>query len=124
MLTHLLVFSSISYTAQAHLPKTGAAHHGLGPLISVINEDNFWEIPLEISPSQVTLGCINLGRGGRVEKIDFNPSNRKSIQKRTVFTSSLFCGSKCYRDWSEKGSVLIWLNKPNHIPQSISQLDT
>lgn len=56
MLTHWLVFRYISYTAHAHLPKAGAAHHGLGLLTSVINKDNFWEIPLEITSSQVTLG--------------------------------------------------------------------
>lgn len=37
-------------------------------------------------------------REGRSDKRDPNPSSRKHIEKRAVITSSLFCGSECYRD--------------------------
>lgn len=82
LLAYWFVFSYISYTAQAHLPKTGAAHHGLRPLTSVINKDNFWKIPLEISSSQVTLGCINLRTGKEDQTKEILTPQAGSTQRR------------------------------------------
>lgn len=41
-LTHKFMFSLLSYTAQAHLPKDGATHSGLGHPLSIFIQDNFF----------------------------------------------------------------------------------
>jgi hypothetical protein len=39
-LAHWIILSWLSYKAQAHLPKDGAAHSGLGPLSLITSQDN------------------------------------------------------------------------------------